>query len=368
MCGVFVAIVVAAVLVPGASFGGTVYPCPSDPGFCYRDIGDDGCFDAGVDEGPINDEIQSSTTIDPAPPPGSVICPPSVEVLEREYGDIVVTTPSGSSIRFYGRPKISPALQLYSGGDILLQGTVEMYIGRCDWFCTNTFFAEGNVLLEASILTFGFGKSWNSYLRVQSDTGDVIIGPKTRHGNSNNDVRALAGNVTILEKVNFNKGNLTVRADGELSADGLRVKSYFIASVEGISLAGRTKARWYSLDAGAGDFSTEGLQASGGGKFEIAGHNITIGTSPTERTRHKGGLKIDATGDIRILGLVQGARDKSTVLTTTGTLIEVLGSKMSNARNRWFDITAGPGSTCDLTGTTFKKRRPDVRCDTVIGP
>lgn len=26
------------------------YPCPSAPGFCYRDVGDDGCFDSVVDD------------------------------------------------------------------------------------------------------------------------------------------------------------------------------------------------------------------------------------------------------------------------------------------------------------------------------
>lgn len=26
------------------------YACPTDPGFCYRDLANDGCFDSGADQ------------------------------------------------------------------------------------------------------------------------------------------------------------------------------------------------------------------------------------------------------------------------------------------------------------------------------
>src|SRR6185369_16768742 len=78
-----------------------VYPCPSDPGFCYRDFGDDGCFDVGVDDGPINDEIEAQSTFPGSPDPGSIVCPPSVLELVATGGAMRLATATGSSILFY---------------------------------------------------------------------------------------------------------------------------------------------------------------------------------------------------------------------------------------------------------------------------
>ncbi len=75
----FIRAVLALLLMPTLALAAE-YPCPSDPGFCYRDIGNDGCFDSGTDVGPITAAIEASSTPS-APIPGSIVCPPSVSSL-----------------------------------------------------------------------------------------------------------------------------------------------------------------------------------------------------------------------------------------------------------------------------------------------
>ncbi len=75
------------------------YPCPSDPGFCYRDVGNDGCFDGGVDDGPIKAEIEGQFSFPPFPDPGSIVCPP-VDIVESDIrgrkGTPTITVSAGS--------------------------------------------------------------------------------------------------------------------------------------------------------------------------------------------------------------------------------------------------------------------------------
>ena len=69
-------------LALGSPSSAAEYTCPSDPGFCYFDVGNDGCFDGGTDAGPINADLEAGAFPPVGPPdPGSIVCPPSVKKL-----------------------------------------------------------------------------------------------------------------------------------------------------------------------------------------------------------------------------------------------------------------------------------------------
>lgn len=120
------------------------YPCPSDPGFCYRDVANDGCFDSGVDEGPINDEIEGYEEFPVVPEPGSIVCPPSVLELTPSDTSIRLETLPGSSIMLYGARIItSGAFALVSGGEALVGGRV--LVGGS---ISSVVIAEENIYVE----------------------------------------------------------------------------------------------------------------------------------------------------------------------------------------------------------------------------
>src|SRR6185436_14403237 len=75
------------------------YNCPTDPGFCYLDVGNDGCFDSGTDVGPIDDQLETGDFPSPPgpPDPGSIVCPPRVKTLTTTNG-IDWHTAAGGSI------------------------------------------------------------------------------------------------------------------------------------------------------------------------------------------------------------------------------------------------------------------------------
>lgn len=364
------AFVTMVALGPSTGAAVTEYPCPSDPGFCYRDVADDGCFDSGVDEGPIDDEIRTTTAVDPAPPPGSVICPPSVKNLVGESGSMFITTPPGSSIRFYGKPKISPGLRLTSGGEILFSGNAAADVFNDGG--TLILEAEDTVYVEGSTREIGFGRgiALPPFI-VTSHTGNIIVGPKKRHWVGPVVLRAPAGNVTILEKVKFRR-NLEIDALGTVHADGLSVGSHFNVDAASVTVMGKAKAGSVTTDC-TGDVSFDNIRVTTH-RVTIEGHNVTIGTSaegpPRPSKFKKRQLLLDATGDVRIVFLSDKAQFNSHIR-TTGSSIELLGSKINGNKTSPadYEITAtGPASTCDLTGTTFKNVDLLVSCDTVIGP
>lgn len=75
-----------------------------------------------------------------------------------------------------------------------------------------------------------------------------------------------------------------------------------------------------------------------------------------------------ATGAIQMDNLrITGTRDVT--IATTGTTVDILESSLRGGKGTpTITISAGPGSTCDLTGTMVKKATLVTSCDTVVGP
>ena len=76
ICGVLVGM---CGVLWGGEVRGETYGCGSDPGFCYRDVGGDGCYDAGTDEASIDGALTDAGGYEATT--GSIVCPPSVKKL-----------------------------------------------------------------------------------------------------------------------------------------------------------------------------------------------------------------------------------------------------------------------------------------------
>lgn len=366
------------------------YPCASDPGFCYRDIGDDGCFDSGVDEGLINDEIETSTGFPAVPAAGSIVCPPSVKKIQSVAGeDIYLETAPGSSILIYAARVVAQDFLTISGDRLLLGGRVD---------CAGTLsrhLAAGDIDIEKG------GKatpsvSPNPTFEVKSATGDIRVGPKSKFSAGKLvSLEAPLGNITLEEGVRISaKGgssrtDLTVSAGGDvemtrasLNAVG-DTSSWIVIQGSNIRLSKRTtvksRARTsplvFRILAPGGDVDIERLAMSISPWLTIEGANVTIGIEQNGKigrsritTKSLRPVDIVATGAIAISRLALNASADVTI-ETTGTSIDILDSKLSGtAATPTIEVTAGPGSTCDLTGTTVKSATLVTSCDTVVGP
>lgn len=348
------------------------YPCPADPGFCYRDVADDGCFDPGTDEGPIDAELLSSSTFDPAPPPGSIICPPSVQKLEAP-STMLIATPSGSSIRIYGKPRISPGLELRSGGEILLAGRVSLP-GLAPGNQRVYLDAEETIWLEASTRPTGFANGVaRPQVRATSVNGDVVVGPKNKIKAGRVTLEAPAGSVTILDGVNFHDQGVAIHAGGTVLTKDLRMRDDLGVAGAQVELAGTTAVRKgnVSVRALVGDVLIDRLIA--GGDVVLTGEDVTLGRAvlgPPRPSRMRDRfVRISATGAIQITNFAQSP-DLNSLIETTGTSISMLFSKVKGKGSTLpdYEIIAGPGSVCDLTGSSFRKIELAVSCDTVVGP
>ncbi len=372
-------LVAVLVLLASPALSAT-YPCPSDPGFCYRDVGNDGCFDSGVDEGPINAEIEASEDFPVVPAPGSIVCPPSVGTLTATDMSIRLATLPGSSILLYGaRIDTSGTFGLISGGDALVGGRV--FTGGA---ISSSVDANGDVVVE-NRYRVGSG-SQTSNLLLSSTSGDVVVGPRAALSASDVSFIAPSGNVTLRNGVSVQAKNsavVSIDAGGSIEMTRPRVKANALLLVGAdISILekGTLKAAVAALHAAPGDVVIERVSVVAGEKGAIApltmsGTNITIGVpqagkTPRSKLTYRGDqdVVIAATGVVDVANVVLKSRTDVDVSTAAGTL-EVTGSKLIGiGAAPTVTISAGPGSTCDLTGTVVKKATLVTSCDTVVGP
>lgn len=91
------------------------YPCPSDPGFCYFDRANDGCFDVGTDDAPSEAEFLQLPYYPFPSEPGSVICPPSVTELKlfRAFWRL---EPGGEVLLYGAHLRVDHRAEIESGG------------------------------------------------------------------------------------------------------------------------------------------------------------------------------------------------------------------------------------------------------------
>lgn len=361
----------AALALACPAWAQTPYPCPSDPGFCYRDVADDGCFDVGTDEGPIDAELLATSSFDPTPPPGSIICPPSVTSLEAPAA-MQLATPAGSGIRFYGKPKISPGLQLQSGADILVSGRVSLP-RLAPGSQSLELDAEGTILVEASTRPIGYTNQFGRpRVRVRSANGDVVVGGRSKIKGGPVTLEAPSGNVTILDKVKFHDQGLGISAGGAVLAHDLKCRDDLGIAASLVELGGTTVVRKGELSVGATtNIDIDRLIAHGG--VILSGHDVTLGIAalgPPRPSKTKDRfVRVLASGAVQLTNFGQTI-DLDSAIETTGTSLSIVGSKIRGKASapKDYEIIGGPGATCDLTGSTFKNVNVLVTCDDVVGP
>ncbi len=364
------------------------YPCPTDPGFCYRDVGDDGCFDLGVDEGPINVGIEASANFPLVPPPGSLICPPSVKQLTATASDIRLATPVGSSVLFYSaRVNGVHFFEVMSGEDILLGE-------RVTGLRSTILDASGDIAVEKGVDLKG--ALTNSLVSLESTSGDITIGPKARFRAAAVFAEAISGNVVLLEKVKMTakhspttpaavslvaSGDVTMEnatfiIDGssvEFKAEGANV---FVVRKSKLRMKGKFSPTRADIIASSGDLIIDRITLKTDAPITFSGTNVTIGvenngkTPRSKITQIREGVTVDilATGDIDIdnLALVSAS---DVLIDTSGTMLNFLDGLLKGKKVvPTVTVSAGAGSTCDLTGTTVKNATLVTACDTVIGP
>ena len=386
------AILLGALLLPEQLLAAT-YPCPSDPGFCYRDVADDGCFDAGTDEGPINTEIEMSSSFPPVPPPGSIICPPSVKDLTASGSPphIRLATPAGSSILFYAaRVNTAGVFETMSGDRVLLGGKL---LGGA----FANIDSQGNIDLEADIK---LPTNSSNLLAVDTASGDLTVAPKTKFRSGSSDFHAPLGNVTFGAKSGVFAGrgsdvDISIVAGGNVDMTNTKIRTRTrsaggssVVEIIGANVTVHEKLnvksnaefdpRRIDITATAGDVTIDQLLVNTDTTVTIAGTNVTIGLPQSGKIRQSRIVqKLDipsvqgaivATGAISVANLLLKSTDDFS-FQTTGATIDVLSSKLQGRKaTPTIDVTAGPGSTCDLTGSSIKNAALVTSCDTVIGP
>lgn len=367
------AVLVLVVLAPALGFAAD-YPCPSDPGFCYRDVGDDGCFDAGTDEGPINDEIEASDDFPAVPPPGTIVCPPSVKELIAQLGSIALATPAGSSILFYDTRIVAEFFETMSGADLLQEGSV---LGGVDHL------AAGDIVIEGKIVSNQLG------VLVESTSGNITIGPKTRLLVGVAVISAPLGDVTFEKNssVRAKDSFVTIAAGGtvDMTRAKLQNKSSDSNSVTTIDAGEVILRERFSIKSGskfgssdvrisatAGDVTIDRLKISTNVPVLISGTNVSIGVPqngkiPKSQLAQKDApLEILASDTVDIRRLTLKTQDDAEI-STTGTVVHLLDSSLVGKTSPTITVAGGAGSTCDLTGTTVKKATLVTNCDTVVG-
>lgn len=374
------------------------YPCPSDPGFCYFDAANDGCFDGGTDAGPIDGLLESGSF--PAPPaspvPGSIVCPPSVGTL-KPVAPVDWETAVGGDVLLYratilteegDNVVIDSGGILYLGGLLKLGGQVSP--GAGDLALT----AVGDVTLQVGAKSAGAASGFADAV-VTSTDGDVVLGPKAKLllGDST-FTTTNGGDVVLGEKVKADFRISSFPAEsGRFSASGdlITTDARFVLSEVGtlelqganVLLGGRTKiktGKHVDIAASAGgEVRIDALVAAFGGAFTVDAGDVAIGL-PDAKGKVRGSkvkadqdepgqLTIVASGEIE-LDRVKVTKVGTIDVQTAGTTIRFVEGKVQETPlfPGTTTLSAGPGSTCDVTDSKFKNSTLITNCDTVVGP
>lgn len=359
------------------------YPCPSDPGFCYRDVGDDGCFDSGLDEGPINNLLEAGNY---APADGSIVCSPGVK-LELQPFSFRWETTSGSGIFLYevklkGESAQLTHLWIDSAEDVVLTGTATTF---------RSFRVEAGAdadvrakLKAGSVDVFSQDRT-ELYASTSITAGSVGI-----HGD---------GSVVVEEKVRVRATNsgehgaarLLVTSFGDIAMTSPRL--WTKRSTNGTEAQLRLSGDNITL-AGTAKLTGENVQVEAGGAFTVdqvkliapAGVDapqVSIEAATVEIGREQNGklkrsrirakspsepstIDIVASGAVVLRDLdLQFAH--SVVAGAEVSLLDsrVLGSKFGAAT---VHIASDPGMVCDLSGTLIAGATLTTDCGSVVGP
>lgn len=285
-------------------------------------------------------------------------------------------------------------LELVSGDEVLLGGKV---VGlRALVTAESDVRLEGDVILAHQITPFADAI-------VESLAGNVLIGPKIKIQVSRALLSAAAGGVTFFDRVvvrgrsAWSEGSVAeINASGtvELTSPKFSMIGEFpVVSIRGGTVLIHKKASMKAsgpvkkfagssrveIVATVGDVSIDRISVDTSTRFAISGTNVTIGVAqngkvPRSKMINQGepgtsGLfNILATDSIQIRKLrLNSASDVR--IDSSGTTVNVLESSFKGRQGTpTFEVEGGPGSTCDLTGTTVKKATLVTNCDTVIGP
>lgn len=344
------------------------YPCPSDPGFCYLDVANDGCFDAGSDTGPIDALLEAGAY---APGSGSIICPPSVAKLNLLTGGDW-TTQAGSRIELYAA-KIDVhgrRLDMNSGDAVLLGGPIKSY-NRV------TVVAVGDIVVEGKLTGFAAD--------LTSADGDILCLPGARFRTHLSATTVGGGNV-VLDQVRV-KGIADISATGDVILRSVQVKTMQTIAIEGQNilsegkLALKTSQTFSSigLDATA-EIRVERAAINSGGTLRMSGADVLLGlpgaNGKLKRSSLRAGVwapglgpEINATGDV-VLEQVTIKSPREFEIHTTGSTVTLRDSVVKNGGSSpgLSTVVATPGSTCDFSGTKFINNALSASCGTVVGP
>ncbi len=398
-----VALLSSALVLPTVS-GAEEYTCPTDPGFCYFDVGNDGCFDGGTDTGPIDDQLEAGPFPSPLPPgddlpvaPGSIVCPPSVKRLDLPYGTATDwRTALGSDIKIFGAKIIYKAtfvqgqsddqITLRSGGDLVLVKPMSITSRNAAIPRPVGLHAEGDVMIEDGIQVKKSCPTPGQCQRVEifSTTGDVTFGEKSKNSGSRFDVTSgndiVLGDKSRITTYQISEG-IRLEAVGQLSMSRPKIKTGDLrVATNGVTITGigvfKTEDGT-SIDAGTGDLVAEALKFdSRNSLFEFQGESILIGT-PTGKTSKlkakKGSLHFIATDEISIVN-TKIIVERDVLLDQGGTTLSVLATRIQGSGQysvtgfSTTTIQTGPGSVCNLTDTDFVSMILADDCGTVVGP
>ena len=352
------------------------YSCPSDPGFCYFDRANDGCFDPGTDDGPIEDQLALATFFVPYPDPaepGSIVCPPSVTKLKVEDANWR-TEEDGDVLLFAAR--LAARIQIESGGRLHLGGGADG-----DEIVTLSARDDVSILRKMQAKEKGFGVA---SVTIESTSGGFELGSRGRLICEGSCSVAAAGDIVLAERssINAKDGFLRLDAGGWVFTDGTTIRGAGPVDIVGAGLtsAGRlalqSGVNSIQVDAGiGGPILIDQLKAKAqshrtigftGGTIEIG--RPVDGKIRTSTVKGPASFDIDASGPIRV-ERTQILKAQSIDFTTGATEARFVAGRVigSSASPSTMTMTAGAGSTCDITGSLFKATLV-TNCDTVIGP
>lgn len=369
------------------------YSCPSDPGFCYFDVGNDGCFDAGVDLPGIESDLDGGVWPLPAgspPSPGSIICPPSVQqidVIRHGAANVIDwdTAPGGDIILHEARLRAV-------GGDGDIHVDAGGYLGLGGGIEARSRHTDITLRSEDGATVAGKVKSKRNF-QLWSFGGDVTLEDRTQI-TTRSTISIFAGAFTAGDKVKLKAkpGSITVSSSGPVvMGDSPVVTSAGALTVRGSSIDIQGKAKLTAngdreeliLEGGA--IGVDAIQASARGTVSITGDDVVIGrpnakgriaTSRLNARKDTSGsysdsvLEVEGTTGLAFEKIRFNGRRFS--FDTTATEVKIARSiflaPKSWAGSSTTTIQAGAGATCDLTGTAFLHTVLAGNCDTIVGP
>lgn len=376
------------------------YPCPTDPGFCYFDTGNDGCFDVATDLGPIDDQLIEGFPAPVLPPPGSespgsIVCPPSVRKLTFRDRLKWSTAPGGSVLIYSAALNAAntnelSSLTIRSGGQLVLgnqlrAGTRTVILRAAD-----------DLTIERGVSQIGVPVQ---SLHVTSENGDVVVaaravirGRELQFETEGGGMIEFGDRARVLRPSGIGSpGFIRVLATGDvhLESPSWKVgKGGGSIEVLGTNITMTGKARLKTAGglidlstSPGGEVRVDQLFGTSASEFQIVGGMITIGLPGPSGAVPRSKLILQGPPSIprRVLVSAEDAvRIENTTfryagsleITSASTSIALLGCAVRDRPNAGAatTLTAAAGSTCDVSGTRFLNSPLTADCDSVIGP